>query len=94
LGSHGTGNDQYYGPDSVEVASSNNVYVIDIYNSRVVEFDGSGNYLTQWGSYGIGNGQFNHPSVVAVDSSNNVYVADYANNRIEKFTRNGNLECG
>src|ERR1039457_4818202 len=77
-------------PKFVVLDSSNNIYVTDISNDRVVKFDRNGNYLAQWGSYGTNNGQFYNLGGVAVDNSNNVYVADSGNNRIEKFDRNGN----
>jgi DNA-binding beta-propeller fold protein YncE len=74
--------------------SSNNVYVTDIYNCRVVKFTTGGLYLGQWGSPGTGNGQLETPTGIAVDSSNNVYVADYVPDsnsyRIKKFDGNGN----
>jgi DNA-binding beta-propeller fold protein YncE len=72
--------------------SSNNVYVSDGSNSRIVKFTSNGTFLTQWGSYGSGNGQFDFPYLpgIAVDSDNNVYVADSGNARVEKFESNGN----
>jgi DNA-binding beta-propeller fold protein YncE len=76
-------------PNYVALDSSNNVYVTDYYNDRVVKFASNGIYLTQWGNLGSGNGQFDYPTGIALDSSNNVYVTDEANNRIEKFTSNG-----
>ena len=79
-----------FDPGFVALDGSNNVYVADYYNNRVVKFAANGTYLTQWGSSGSGNGQFSFPSGIAVDSSNNVYVADYSNNRVEKFDSNGN----
>jgi DNA-binding beta-propeller fold protein YncE len=78
-----------FSPISVALDSSNNVYVLDYFNARVLKFDGSGNYLTQWGTNGSGTGQFDLPSDIAVDSSNNVYVADLDNNRVEKFNSSG-----
>jgi DNA-binding beta-propeller fold protein YncE len=79
-----------FAPYFLALDSSNNVYVGDLNNSRVVKFDRNGNYLTQWGSYGTNNGQFGSPYGVAVDSSNNVYVVDSGNDRVEKFDGNGN----
>jgi DNA-binding beta-propeller fold protein YncE len=80
-------------PNFVALDASNNVYVTDGLNRRVVKFSGSGTYLTQWGSLGSGNGQFSEPEGIAVDSSNNVYVTDawYGNydHRVEKFSSNG-----
>jgi DNA-binding beta-propeller fold protein YncE len=77
-------------PNFMVLDSSNNVYVSDTLNNRVLKFAGNGNYLTQWGRNGSGNGQFSDPQGIAVDSNNNVYVADYYNDRVEKFDSNGN----
>jgi DNA-binding beta-propeller fold protein YncE len=89
FGSAGSGNGQFENPIGIAVDSSNNVYLTDVGNSRVEEFDRYGNYLAQWGSGGGGNGQFEYPQGIAVDSSNNVYVTDGSNHRVEKFTSSG-----
>ena len=94
-GGEGSGDGQfsspgYLGPVGLAVDSSNNVYVADLSNDRIEEFDSNGNYLTQWGGYGSGNGQFILPAGVAVDSSNNIYVTDSRNYRVQKFDANGN----
>jgi hypothetical protein len=79
-----------FSPGFVALDSSNNFYVTDYYNDRVVKLTAGGLYLTQWGNSGSGNGQFEYPQGIAVDSSNNVYVADYFNSRVEKFDSSGN----
>ena len=94
-GGEGSGDGQfsspgYLGPYGLAADSSNNVYVADLSNDRIEEFDSNGSYLTQWGSLGSGNGQFIYPAGVAVDSSNNIYVIDSRNFRVEKFDANGN----
>src|ERR1700685_4185557 len=71
FGGAGSGNGQFENPIGIAVDSSNNVYVTDVGNNRVEEFDRYGNYLAQWGSGGGGNGQFEYPQGIAVDSSNN-----------------------
>jgi uncharacterized repeat protein (TIGR03803 family) len=76
-------------PNQLAVDSSNNLYVTDILNNRVIKFSSNGRYLTQWGSVGGGRGQFNNPRGVAADTSNNIYVVDQNNNRVEKFDSNG-----
>jgi DNA-binding beta-propeller fold protein YncE len=72
------------------VDASNNIYLTDDENSRVVKLAAGGTYLSQWGSYGSGDGQFSNPEGITLDSSNNVYVADDFNYRIEKFDNDGN----
>jgi tripartite motif-containing protein 71 len=79
-----------FAPYGVALDGSNDVYVADYGNNRIVKFDRDGNYLTQWGSSGTNNGQFAYPQGIAVDSSYNVYVTDSDNRRVEKFDRNGN----
>jgi uncharacterized repeat protein (TIGR03803 family) len=78
---------------SVALDSSNNIYLTDNEDSRVIKIARDGTFLTQWGSSGSGNGQFglDSPYGIAVDSSNNVYAIDGAHARVEKFDRNGNF---
>jgi hypothetical protein len=61
------------------------MYVVDSGNSRVQEFNDTGEYLGQFGSHGTGSGQFEHPGGLAVAPTGDVYVADTNNNRIQKW---------
>lgn len=78
--------------DEVNMAfdSSGNLYVVEQL-SRVVKFDSSHNYVTEWGSYGTGDGQFDTASVIAIDDDDNVYVGDSENYTIQKFTTSGSF---
>ncbi len=76
-------------PGFLALDASNNVYVIDWLNNRVVKFTAGGAYLTQWGSPGSGDGQFKYLYGIAVDSGNDVYVVDSGNDRVEKFDESG-----
>jgi hypothetical protein len=90
-GSLGTDNGQFWLPWGVATDTAGNVFVADAgnqtteTNQRVQKFDGTGNYITQWGSYGTGNRQFQQPGSLAVDASGNVFVADFIGCRIRKF---------
>ena len=90
-GTNGTGDGQFYTPESIAVDSSGNVYVAEEYNNRIQKFDGDGNFIAKWGSYGTGNGQFNDTTDIAIDSHDNIYVSDSGNGRIQKFDNNGNF---
>ena len=85
-------------PLSFDVGPDGRIYVLDAGNARIVVFDSSRRYVTQWGSWGDGEGQFNFgrgarsPSgeldfagSIAVDYQGYIYVADEINNRIQKF---------
>ncbi len=67
------------------IDSSDNVYVVDMGNSRIQKLHINGTFLTKWGSLGTGEGQFNNPSSVAIDTSGKVYVVDKMNSRVQKF---------
>lgn len=79
-----TAPDGLNGSIALAVDSSNHLYVADLNDNRVVKFDSSGTYLTDWGG-------LSGPVGIAVDSSNNVYVAEMTTNRIQKFDSSGVL---
>jgi len=78
-------------PLGIATDASDNIYVADTGNNRIVKFDSSLDFLGKIGSTGSGNSQFSNPSGVAVDGSGNIYVADSSNNRIQKFDSDGNF---
>jgi sugar lactone lactonase YvrE len=80
----------FYDPIGVMVDALGNVFVTDMGNNRVEEFDSSGNYLSQFGSTGSGNGQFVVPTNITPDTSGNIWVNDPGNARLQKFDGNGN----
>ena len=49
MGSSGTGDGQFRRPYSVAVDSSDNVYVVDMYNWRIQKFDSDGGFIGWWG---------------------------------------------
>ena len=77
-------------PTDVAFGKNGEIYVSDGYgNSRIVEFDHSGNFIRAWGKYGTGPGEFNLPHSVVVDAQGNVYVWDRENKRIQIFDADG-----
>jgi sugar lactone lactonase YvrE len=78
-------------PSGVAVDAAGNVYVADFRNSRLQEFDSSGNFLRVVAPGGGHGGELNFPEDVVTDSAGNLYVADNGNNRIDKFDSHGNF---
>ncbi len=77
IGEAGSLPGQFNQARGMDFDSSNNIYIADLYNSRVQIFDSAGTYVTSFGSVGTGNGQFVAPSAVLVDTVNGlIYVSD------------------
>ena len=76
-------------PSSVDIDSSENVYISDDYAGQVIIYDKDGNYQGKWGAKGSGDGEFSGPSGIAFDKKDNLYVVDCYNSRIQKLTREG-----
>ncbi len=88
-GSSGHNDGQFDDPHDVAVDGSGNVYVADLFNSRIEKFDGNGRLLLMWGGGSSADGQFDNPTGVAMDAAGNLYVADTWNNRVQKFDASG-----
>ena len=87
-----TGTAELHIPQRRRGDAQGNVYVADIFNSRIRKIDAAGNVTTLAGNgtagYMDGTGgptgtaEFAYPNGVAVDSQGNVYVGDSGNKRI------------
>lgn len=90
FGQFGAEGVQLNGPTGVATDSSDNVWVVDYWNSRIVKFSQGGTPLATYGSQGSGAGQFFGPLGITINqSTGDVYVADTANNRIEELSSSG-----
>lgn len=96
LGTPGAGGDNasttlFNQPNHVFIAGNGDIFVSDGYvNSRVVQFDGAGNFLRQFGGVkGSGEGELDTPHGVAVDSLGRVLVNDSGNQRVSVFDSEG-----
>ena len=95
-GSSSNGQFSNWGPGSIAIDASGNLWVVDYGNSRVQEFNASGTYESQLGcpsdacSTGTSNGQFGSgPNGLAIDGSGNIWVGISGNNRVEEFSSGG-----
>lgn len=100
---YGSANGQFHYPEDIAFDASGNIWVTDMANNRVEEFNSSGTFVLaigagyngvggSIGSSGSGNGQFNwegYQQGIAFDSSGNVWVTDCGNARVQEFNSSG-----
>lgn len=92
------GPDTLHEPCGVAVDGSDNLYILDRSNSRVLEFDtpladasadrvfGQPGFATNVVNYGgTSAASLHYPEGVAVDAAGNVYIADWGNSRVLGF---------
>ncbi|MBR5866754.1 MAG: hypothetical protein IKZ04_02475, partial [Spirochaetaceae bacterium] len=89
FGSKGVGSGQLVGPQYLALDSSENIYVTDFGNARVVVFDKDGNGLFSFGKKTADFTGFKAPTGIAV-YNDIVYVADAGTGSIYSFDRAGN----
>jgi sugar lactone lactonase YvrE len=85
----GTGLSQLNGYGGLAIDASNNLYITDAGNHRILKWvpgASSGVVVAGGNGPGIAANQLNRPVDVAVDASGNVYVADEGNARVQKWT--------
>ena len=78
-----------FGPRDITLTPDGHVMIVDTGNNRVIEYDGDGNFVRQFGSKGTSGDplQFNEPSSLAVAANGDIYVADFWNKRIVHFDK-------
>ncbi|MGI0061865.1 MAG: HYR domain-containing protein, partial [Nitrosotalea sp.] len=83
-------NGKFAFPQGIATDPSGNVYVTDLGNRRVQEFDNNGNFLSTWGIKGSGNGTFQEPEGIAVGGGS-IYVVDNELSVVQKFDMSGHF---
>jgi uncharacterized protein (TIGR03663 family) len=81
--------DAFWGPRSIAVDSSEQVYVADTGNKRVRVYSQNGQWLRDIGTGGSGIGQLDEPAGLTISPQGLLYVADTWNRRISVFTLDG-----
>ncbi len=80
------------GPFNLALDQNGNVYVTDTLNNRIVEYNPSLVYQTQFGEGGPGNtanGNFFMPEGLTIDADGHLIVCDAGNARVQKITTSG-----
>lgn len=87
----GTGDGQFIHPRGISVDSGDNVFVVDVENSRVQKFLSDGTFVVSWGSRGgpSNTSRFMSPEDICIDGNENVYVTDTGSQRTKKYTSDG-----
>ena len=96
VGSGGTEPGEFDEPSALEFSPTNgNLYVGDVFNNRINQYDAEGNFVRSFGEglFGelIEGRAFFGPSGITFDEEGNVYIGDFSNDRIIKFTEDGEL---
>lgn len=79
----------FRGTADIAFGPKGRLFVADGYgNSRILEYDGQGRRVREWGSAGTGPGQFHLPHGIT-QTGGLIYVADRQNGRIQRFTLEG-----
>lgn len=82
-------------PNDVAVAANGDVFVAQGHtpgpngDPRVLKFDKTGKFITQWGGHGSEPGKFAVAHSIAIDHDGHLWVADRENQRIQVFTTDG-----
>lgn len=76
-------------PVGIAFDAFGNAWVADNGIDRIIEFDSSGKFVSQFGSTGTGAGQLRGPIGIDIAPSGNILVVDSANNRVEEFKPDG-----
>jgi len=82
-------------PNDIAIAANGDVFIAQGHtpgargDARVLKFDRTGKFLTQWGGKGKGPGQFDVAHGIAIDAQGLVWVMDRENQRIEVFDQGG-----
>jgi len=88
-GSHGDGKDRFRYPFFIALGKEQNLYVVDVINTRVQVLNSEGSFIAEIGRWGVEKGEFFRPKGVAIDKNNRVYVSDSYMGVIQVFESTG-----
>lgn len=85
---NGTSPGQFKGPRDI-IHLNNFLFITDTTRNKIIKYNTSGSYITEWGSTGTGDGQFDGIWGIDYNSAGYIFVADRNNLRIQKFNTSG-----
>jgi tripartite motif-containing protein 71 len=88
-GGHGAGKDRFRYPFFVALGKEQNLYVVDVINTRVQVINSRGLFIAEIGGWGVEKGEFFRPKGVAIDKNDRVYVSDSYMGVIQVFESTG-----
>ena len=81
----GSGLGQFNGPSGIGMDGSGDLFVAEIQNQRVQEYNGTSWSVISLGTSGTNPGQIGEPIGVSTDGSGNVYVFDGGYKKVHKY---------
>lgn len=96
-GKFSEGNDGFRYPGLLAINQFNEVFVVDVLNTRVQKFTPFGEYIATIGTWGVLPGRLFRPKGVAVDKKDRVFVTDSYMGCVQVFTGLGGflgVMCG
>jgi tripartite motif-containing protein 71 len=88
-GTMGMEKNEFRFPFFLDMDQEENLYVVEVINTRVQVLNTQGDYITTIGGWGVEKGEFYRPKGVAVDAKNRVFVSDSYLEVIQVFDRDG-----
>lgn len=76
VGKPGNNEGEFRYPATIAVSQDDEIYVVDVLNTRAQVFDSSGQFLVTVGSWGVTQGQLFRPKGVALTKNRSILVSD------------------
>jgi sugar lactone lactonase YvrE len=92
IGSHGSDDEQFLRPQSLQMDDQDQLYVADSCNHRIFVIDVSGVepvFVKHFGQQGTAAGELRYPYGIALDGKGSIYVCEFGNHRVQQFGVDG-----
>ena len=92
-GTMGMEKNEFRFPFLLDIDQQDNLYVVEVINTRVTVLAPDGKHLSTIGDWGVEKGEFYRPKGVAVDAQKRVFVSDSYLGVIQIFNQDGKVLC-